>query len=34
MKLKNSYYWAKIMAPVLEAYNNTPHSTTKRAPKK
>ncbi len=29
MKLKNIDNWAKIMTPVLEAYNNTPHSTTK-----
>ena len=34
MKLKNTDNWAKIMTPVLEAYNNTPHSTTKIAPNK
>ena len=25
---------AKIIGPVLDAYNNTPHSTTKEAPNK
>ena len=34
MKLKNTDNWAKIMGPVLEAYNNTPHTTTKIAPNK
>jgi hypothetical protein len=34
MKLKNTDNWAKIMTPVLDAYNNTPHSTTKIAPNK
>ena len=30
MKLKNTDNWAKIMSPVLDAYNNSPHSTTKK----
>ena len=34
MKLKNTDNWAKIMSPVLDAYNNSPHSTTKIAPNK
>ena len=34
MKLKNTDNWSKIMGPVLDAYNNTPHSTTKIAPNK
>jgi len=34
MKLKNTDNWAKIMGPVLDAYNNTPHSATKIAPNK
>ncbi len=34
MKLKNADDWAKIMSPVLDAYNNSPHSATKIAPNK
>jgi transposase InsO family protein len=34
MKLKNTDNWSKIMTPVLDAYNNSPHSTTKIAPNK
>ena len=34
MKLKGTDNWAKIMGPVLDAYNNTPHSATKIAPNK
>ena len=34
MKLKNTSNWSKIMSPVLDAYNNSPHSTTKIAPNK
>ena len=34
MKLKNTDNWAKIMNPVLDAYNNSPHSATKIAPNK
>ncbi len=26
--------WSKIVSPVLDAYNNSPHSTTKIAPYK
>ncbi len=33
MKLKNTDNW-KIVSPVLDAYNNSPHSTTKIAPNK
>ncbi len=25
MKLKNTRNWSKIMSPVLDAYNNSPH---------
>ncbi len=31
-KLKNN--WSKIVSPVFDAYNNSPHSTTKIAPNK
>ncbi len=34
MKLKNTDNWSKIMGPVLDAYNNSPHSMTKIAPYK
>jgi hypothetical protein len=34
MKLKNTNNWSKIVRPVLDAYNNSPHSTTKVAPNK
>ena len=34
MKLKNTDNWSKIMGPVLDAYNNNPHSITKIAPNK
>ncbi len=34
MKLKNTDNWSKIVRPVLDAYNNSPHSTTKIAPNK
>ncbi len=34
MKLKNTDNWSKIISPVLDAYNNSPHSTTKIAPYK
>ncbi len=34
MKFKNTDNWAKIMDPVLDAYNNSTHSETKIAPKK
>ncbi len=34
MKLKNTDHWSKIINPVLDAYNNSPHSTTKIAPNK
>jgi len=34
MKLKNTDNWSKIVSPVLDAYNNSPHSTTKIAPNK
>jgi len=34
MKLKNTENWSKIVSPVLDAYNNSPHSTTKIAPNK
>ena len=34
MKLKNTSNWSKIMSPVLDAYNSSPHSTTKIAPNK
>ncbi len=33
-KLKNTDNWSKIVSPVLDAYNNSPHSTTKIAPNK
>ncbi len=32
--LKNTDNWSKIKSPVLDAYNNSPHSTTKIAPNK
>jgi hypothetical protein len=31
MKLKNTDNWSKPVSPVLDAYNNSPHSTTKIA---
>ncbi len=31
---KNTDKWAKIISPVLYAYNNSPHSSTKIAPNK
>jgi hypothetical protein len=34
MKLKNTSNWSKIMSPALDAYNYSPHSTTKIAPNK
>jgi hypothetical protein len=34
MKLKNTDNWSKIVSPVLDAYNNSPHSTAKIAPNK
>ncbi len=34
MKSKNTDNWSKIMTPVLDAYNNSPHSITKIAPNK
>ncbi len=34
MKLKNTDNWVKIISPVLDAYNNSPHSATKIAPDK
>jgi hypothetical protein len=34
MKLKNTDKCSKIISPVLDAYNNSPHSTTKIAPNK
>ncbi len=34
MKLKNTDNWSKIVSPVLDAFNNSPHSTTKIAPNK
>ena len=34
MKLNNTDNWSKIMGPVLDAYNNSPHSITKIAPNK
>ena len=34
MKLKNTDNWSKIVSPVLDAYNNNPHSITKIAPNK
>jgi hypothetical protein len=34
MKLKNTDNWSKIIGPVLDAYNNSPHSKTKIAPNK
>jgi hypothetical protein len=33
MKLKSTNNWSKV-SPVLDAYNNSPHSTTKIAPNK
>ena len=34
MKLKNTDNWSKIVSPVLDAYSNSPHSTTKTEPNK
>ncbi len=34
MKLKNTNNWSKIISPVLDAYNISPHSTSKIAPDK
>ncbi len=34
MKLKNTDNWSKIVSPVSDAYNNSPHSTNKIAPNK
>ena len=34
MRSKNTDNWAKIMNPVLDAYNTSPHSATKIAPNK
>jgi hypothetical protein len=34
MKLKNTNHWSKIVSPLLDAYNNSPHSTTKISPNK
>ncbi len=34
MYIKNTYNWAKIMGPVLDAYNNNPHSINKITPNK
>ncbi len=34
MKLKKTDNWSKIISPVLDAYNKSPHSTTKMAPNK
>ncbi len=34
MKLKNTDNWSKIVSPVLDAYHNRSHSTTKIAPNK
>ncbi len=34
MRLKNTDNWSKIVSPVLDAYNNSPNSTTKLAPNK
>jgi hypothetical protein len=34
MKLNSTDNWSKIMGPVLDAYNNSPHSITKIAPDK
>jgi hypothetical protein len=34
MKLKNTDNWSKIISPVLDVYNNSPHSTTKIATNK
>ncbi len=31
-KLKITDNWSKIISTVLDAYNNSPHSTTKIAP--
>ncbi len=28
MTLKHTDNWSKIVSPVLDAYNNSPHSTT------
>jgi hypothetical protein len=34
MELNDTKNWSQFLEPVLEAYNNTPHSTTKVAPNK
>ncbi len=34
MKSNNNDNWSKCVNPVLDAYNNSPHSTTKIAPNK
>ena len=34
MKLKITDNWSKIIGPVLDAYNNSPHSITRIAPNK
>ncbi len=34
MKLKNTDNWAKMMGPVLDAYNNSPHTAIKIEPNK
>jgi hypothetical protein len=32
LKLKHSVNWSKIVSPVLNTYNNSPHSPTKISP--
>jgi hypothetical protein len=34
INLKNTDNWSKIVSPVLDAYNCSPHSTIKIAPNK
>ncbi len=34
MKLKNTDNWSKIITPVLDAFNNSPHSISKISPNK
>ncbi len=34
MELQNTDNWSKIIIPVLDAYSNSPNSTTKTAPNK
>ena len=34
MELNDTKNWLEFLEPVLEAYNNTPHSKTKVAPNK